>query len=41
MDFSQIWRKYDLKPKNKLLLRLDGIEIDSDNQNLEQKKYEF
>ncbi len=39
--FSQIWRKYDLKPKNKLLLRLDGIEIDSDNQNLEQKKYEF
>lgn len=39
--YSPIWREFNLKQKKNVLLRLDGIVIDSDFANTKKIKYNF
>lgn len=39
--YSPIWKKFNIKPKKNILLRLDGVVIDSDNINEKKIKYNF
>ena len=39
--YSPIWNKFNLKSKKNVMLRLDGMVIDSENINVNQKKYDF
>lgn len=39
--YSPIWKEFNLKSKKNIMLRLDGMVIDSENINIKKKKYDF